>query len=97
MRNYIINKIFINYNIKKIKSRRISKKKPYIHLLTFNFKKRSLYIGLQNIELGCIYTFTSGIFVPNLAANYIPRDIRKKNLAYATAIIYLHSQGMHDV
>lgn len=66
--------------------RPLSATRYYTFLLTLNFKKRSLYVGLNTPRKRCIFSFTSGIFLPNYKLHVTPKDEKHKQLAYLRSL-----------
>jgi hypothetical protein len=58
----------------------------YNFWLTLNFKKRSLYIGLNTPKRKCIFSFTSGMFLPNYRASSSSREYKKKQLDFLRSL-----------
>ncbi len=58
----------------------------YFFTLTLNFKKRSLYIGLNTPRRGCLFSYTSGLFLPGYKSGVGSKEFRKKQLTYLRSL-----------
>lgn len=81
----VTNNLILPY-LNKISTLTESTPKLYTNqLLTFNFKKRSLYIGFRSRNF-CIFSLTCGMFLPDYSKFTISRELKHKQLKYLRSL-----------
>ena len=53
----------------------------YANIFTMRYRRRSLFIGLTSRERRCLFTYSSGMFLPNYRAYTRKKANREEDLA----------------